>query len=226
MRDLNFAPSTACTADLNFAPNYPCNWRQSSISLQRLLPLFAAGIFRFHHLLSGWPDLANFRPSGGRLLWRGFLKIIKVAFKVTFKTYFPNCSLWETLPCNWEVRGHCMCKEMLVIPVNNVYPKRIIGKNGGPRRRRGTRGHWPKTSFSMVNVTALILTNSSGHSVLLSTQCSRIFQARISAACVKHRNPRSYARRSTFEKSDKFFQLILPLGTYFVKYVKRGFVDP
>jgi hypothetical protein len=22
-------------------------------------------------------------------------------------------------------------------------PKRIIGKNGGPRRRRGTRGHWP-----------------------------------------------------------------------------------
>jgi hypothetical protein len=18
-----------------------------------------------------------------------------------------NCSLWETLPCNWEVRGHC-----------------------------------------------------------------------------------------------------------------------
>jgi hypothetical protein len=37
-----------------------------------------------------------------------------------------------------------MCKEMLVIPVipvNKVVdPKRIIGKNGGPRRRRGTRG--------------------------------------------------------------------------------------
>jgi hypothetical protein len=34
-----------------------------------------------------------------------------------------------------------MCKELPVIPVNNaVNPKRIIGKNGGPRRRRGKRG--------------------------------------------------------------------------------------
>jgi hypothetical protein len=34
-----------------------------------------------------------------------------------------------------------MCKEMPVIPVNKVVdPKRIIGKNGGLRRRRGTRG--------------------------------------------------------------------------------------
>jgi hypothetical protein len=35
-----------------------------------------------------------------------------------------------------------MCKEMPVIPVNKVVDpkKRIIGKNGGPRRRRGTRG--------------------------------------------------------------------------------------
>jgi hypothetical protein len=33
-----------------------------------------------------------------------------------------------------------MCKEMPVIPVNKVVdPKRIIGKNGRPRRRRGTR---------------------------------------------------------------------------------------
>jgi hypothetical protein len=33
---------------------------------------------------------------------------------------------------------------MLVIPVNRVVdPKRIIGKNGGPRSRRGTRGRWP-----------------------------------------------------------------------------------
>jgi hypothetical protein len=33
-----------------------------------------------------------------------------------------------------------MCKEMLVIPVNRVVDKkRMIGKNGGPRRRRGTR---------------------------------------------------------------------------------------
>jgi hypothetical protein len=34
-----------------------------------------------------------------------------------------------------------MCKEMLVFQVNKVRnPKIIIGKNGGPRRRRGTRG--------------------------------------------------------------------------------------
>jgi hypothetical protein len=34
-----------------------------------------------------------------------------------------------------------MFKELLVIPVNKVVdPKRIIGKNGGQRRRRGTRG--------------------------------------------------------------------------------------
>jgi hypothetical protein len=34
-----------------------------------------------------------------------------------------------------------MCKEMPVIPVYKVVdPKRIIRKNGGLRRRRGTRG--------------------------------------------------------------------------------------
>jgi hypothetical protein len=34
-----------------------------------------------------------------------------------------------------------MFRELPVIPVNKeVDPKRIIGKNGGPRRRRGTRG--------------------------------------------------------------------------------------
>jgi GTPase Era involved in 16S rRNA processing len=34
-----------------------------------------------------------------------------------------------------------MCKEMPVIPVNRlVDPKIIIGKNGGLRRRIGTRG--------------------------------------------------------------------------------------
>jgi hypothetical protein len=34
-----------------------------------------------------------------------------------------------------------MFKEMMVIPVNRmVDPKKTIGKNGGPRRRRGTRG--------------------------------------------------------------------------------------
>jgi hypothetical protein len=41
-----------------------------------------------------------------------------------------------------------MCKEMPVIPVDRVEnKKRINGKNGGPRRRRGTRGHWPKTNL-------------------------------------------------------------------------------
>jgi hypothetical protein len=34
-----------------------------------------------------------------------------------------------------------MCKEMQVIFINRVVdPKRITGKNGGPRRRIGTRG--------------------------------------------------------------------------------------
>jgi hypothetical protein len=33
-----------------------------------------------------------------------------------------------------------MCKEMPVILVDSVVDKeRVIGKNGGPRRRRGTR---------------------------------------------------------------------------------------
>jgi hypothetical protein len=41
-----------------------------------------------------------------------------------------------------EVRGHCMCNEMPVIPDDRmVDKKRMIRKNGGPRRRRGTRGH-------------------------------------------------------------------------------------
>jgi hypothetical protein len=39
-----------------------------------------------------------------------------------------NCSLWESLPWDWEVRGHCMCKEMLVIPVNT---SRL---GGGPKK--------------------------------------------------------------------------------------------
>jgi hypothetical protein len=35
-----------------------------------------------------------------------------------------------------------MFKELLVIPVIKVVDKkRLIGKNGGPRRRRGTRSH-------------------------------------------------------------------------------------
>jgi tetrahydromethanopterin S-methyltransferase subunit A len=38
--------------------------------------------------------------------------------------------LLRKLPCNWEVRGHCMCKEMTAIPVNRVVDKKkIIKKN-------------------------------------------------------------------------------------------------
>jgi hypothetical protein len=33
-----------------------------------------------------------------------------------------------------------MCKERLVILVTKVVDPKIIGKKGGPRRRRGTRG--------------------------------------------------------------------------------------
>jgi hypothetical protein len=41
-----------------------------------------------------------------------------------------------------------MCKELPVILVNKVVdPKRINGKNGGPRRRRGTRGRRPKKNL-------------------------------------------------------------------------------
>jgi hypothetical protein len=48
---------------------------------------------------------------------------------------------FRILPCNCEVRGHCNCKEMPVILVDRVVAKkRIIGKNVGPRRRRGARG--------------------------------------------------------------------------------------
>jgi hypothetical protein len=51
-----------------------------------------------------------------------------------------------------------MCKEMPVIQVNKaVERKRIIGKNGGPRRRKGTRGQGsltppPKKKISMVYI--------------------------------------------------------------------------
>jgi GTPase Era involved in 16S rRNA processing len=38
-----------------------------------------------------------------------------------------------------------MCKEMQVIPVNRVVGKKIIiGKNGGPRRRRNAKGRCPQ----------------------------------------------------------------------------------
>jgi hypothetical protein len=34
-----------------------------------------------------------------------------------------------------------MCEQMPLIRVNRVDTKRIMRKNGGQRRRRGTRGH-------------------------------------------------------------------------------------
>jgi hypothetical protein len=47
------------------------------------------------------------------------------------------------LPYDCEVRVHCMCKEMPVIPVNRVVDRKIISEKMGGiwRRRRGTRGH-------------------------------------------------------------------------------------
>jgi hypothetical protein len=79
------------------------------------------------------------------MLWRHGTELSHWAWSL-IRNKKNNCSLWETLPCNWEVRGHCMCKEM---PVNKVTtPKRIIGKNGGPMRRKGTRGRWPKKELS------------------------------------------------------------------------------
>jgi hypothetical protein len=43
---------------------------------------------------------------------------------------------------NIYLNYHGECKEMPVFPVNRVVDKKIItGKNGGPRRRRGIRGH-------------------------------------------------------------------------------------
>jgi hypothetical protein len=49
-----------------------------------------------------------------------------------------------------------MCKELLLIPVNRVVDKkRIIGKNGGLRRRRGIRGSLTKNmlqQFTYVHI--------------------------------------------------------------------------
>jgi hypothetical protein len=41
-----------------------------------------------------------------------------------------------------------MCKELWVILVIRVVDKkRIIRKNGGPRRRKGTKTRWQKPGF-------------------------------------------------------------------------------
>jgi hypothetical protein len=43
------------------------------------------------------------------------------------------------LACDCEVRGHCMRKEILVIPVNKVVDKNRTIRKIGLRRRRGSR---------------------------------------------------------------------------------------
>jgi hypothetical protein len=50
-----------------------------------------------------------------------------------------NCSLWEKLQWDCEVRGHGMCKEMPVIPVNRVEDKKqIIWKRRAEEQERHT----------------------------------------------------------------------------------------
>jgi hypothetical protein len=52
---------------------------------------------------------------------------------------------WRKLPCDCQARGHWMCKELPTISVNRVVDKKIIiGINGRPMRRKGSRGRWPK----------------------------------------------------------------------------------
>jgi hypothetical protein len=44
----------------------------------------------------------------------------------SFINYKKQVFSWGKLPCACEVRGHCMQKEMPVIPVNRVVDKKII----------------------------------------------------------------------------------------------------
>jgi hypothetical protein len=49
-----------------------------------------------------------------------------------------------------------MCKELPVIPANEaVDPKRIIRKNGGLRRKRGTRGRCPPPPQKKIEIQQL-----------------------------------------------------------------------
>jgi hypothetical protein len=42
---------------------------------------------------------------------------------------------------------------MPVIPINRVVvKKRMVGKNGGPKRRRATRGRWPPKTTKLINI--------------------------------------------------------------------------
>jgi hypothetical protein len=63
--------------------------------------------------------------------------------------------------CDCEVRGHCMCKELPVVPVNRVVDKkRIIRKNGGRRSRSGTRGRWPQKTQVTSPISTFFLQSS------------------------------------------------------------------
>jgi hypothetical protein len=59
-----------------------------------------------------------------------------------YPRYYNAVNLETIGYCHATVKSEGMCKEMQVIPVNRVVDKkRIIGKIGGPRRRKGTSGH-------------------------------------------------------------------------------------
>jgi hypothetical protein len=73
-----------------------------------------------------------------------------------------------------KVRGHCISKEILVIPVNRVVDKeRRIGKNGWPRRRRGTRGHCPPPLSKIAFCNSMKCKKmGNANEMLTSDQCS------------------------------------------------------
>jgi hypothetical protein len=53
------------------------------------------------------------------------------------QSFFNKKNGYHPLPCDCEVRGHCLSKEKLVIPVKRVVDKKkILRKNGGPKERR------------------------------------------------------------------------------------------
>jgi hypothetical protein len=59
------------------------------------------------------------------------------------------------LPADCEVRGHCKCKEMPVIPVNRVVDKEILirkmeGQQGGEEQGVADRPPPPKKKVTMI----------------------------------------------------------------------------
>jgi hypothetical protein len=50
--------------------------------------------------------------------------------------------VYSAVEFNEKSEAIATCKEMLVIPINKVVDKnKEFSEKGGPRRRRGTRGH-------------------------------------------------------------------------------------